>query len=74
MSYRKLKQNEIDQLTTNGCISKDWQIINVVENFKSDNIQNVSFSGEIFLGNFNNEIEALSSCVVVLLSTSLAAS
>ena len=57
MSYRKLKKDEIDQLIKNGCVAKDWQKIKVVENFKPENIKNIEFSGEIFIGNFDTETE-----------------
>jgi uncharacterized protein DUF4954/uncharacterized protein DUF6819 len=57
LSYRKLKQDEIDFLKNNGCNASDWQLINVVPNFSKDNIKNVAFSGEIFLGDFKGEFE-----------------
>ena len=57
MSYRKLKSDEIDFLTSNGCTASDWQSINVSQNFIAENIKNVMFSGEIFIGNNDGKFE-----------------
>jgi hypothetical protein len=53
--FRKLTDNEISTLTSQGCSATDWQDIEVAENFKTDHIHNVTFSGKIRLGIFETE-------------------
>jgi NDP-sugar pyrophosphorylase family protein len=57
MSYRKLTDNEIQDLKTQGCSADDWKLISVSETFITHNIQNVYFSGKINLGNFTKIVE-----------------
>jgi len=49
-SYRKLKPEEIKKLEIQACSSDNWESINVSDGFHADNVRNVIFSGEIFLG------------------------
>jgi len=57
LSYRKLKQDEIDHLIKNGCSATDWNAVNVNKDFSTGNVKDVNFSGEIFLGIFDGEVE-----------------
>jgi hypothetical protein len=53
--FRKLTDYEIATLTSQGCSASNWQEIEVAENFKTDHIHNVTFSGDIRLGIFETE-------------------
>ncbi|MDR2084215.1 MAG: DUF4954 family protein [Bacteroidales bacterium] len=54
--YRKLTDIEILDLESKGCRCKDWTLISVVaEGFSTKNIRNTNFSGEVFLGRFEDE-------------------
>lgn len=53
MNYRKLTENEIDQLRRNHCQAADWNTIEVSEGFSAEYIYNTRFSGRIRLGAFN---------------------
>lgn len=57
MEYRKLLTSEINNLEKQGCQSENWQIISVVKDFKPDWIRNVTFSGKVKLGLFDQSIE-----------------
>lgn len=50
MNYRKLLDAEVVSLTSQGCTADDWNNISVRHNFKTTNIHQVNFSGEIKLG------------------------
>lgn len=52
-NYRALSDLEIEVLEKNSCKCDDWSLIKVKSDFNSENIKNVSFSGDIFLGVFN---------------------
>lgn len=54
MEYRKLSEVEIFQLQSQGCTAQSWTTIEVAENFSAQFIKNVSFSGQIKLGVFDN--------------------
>lgn len=51
--YRKLKQNEIRSLISNGCTCNDWGKISVLEGFNPGQCKNVIFSGTVRMGVFN---------------------
>ncbi len=53
--YRKLTNEEIQQLKANSCTATDWADIEVVEDFKTDYIVHTRFSGKIRLGVFEDE-------------------
>ena len=53
MSYRKLTKEEITFLESKNCTASDWNTIEVHPDFNPKNIQNVSFSGNIKIGNNN---------------------
>ena len=55
-NYRELLQAEIDVLLKNQCFCSDWSKIKVKDGFIADNIRNVTFSGDIFLGIFKKQI------------------
>lgn len=55
MKYRNLTQQEIDELIRQRCTAKDWNAIQVADEFTCHFIENVHFSGNIQLGCFNHE-------------------
>jgi carbonic anhydrase/acetyltransferase-like protein (isoleucine patch superfamily) len=57
MTYRPLSETEIIQLRENGCQSGDWQRIRIRDPFDASRIQNVVFSGDVFLGVFRKTYE-----------------
>ncbi len=58
MTYRNLTFEEINNLKNQGCrVVDNWNKIKVEENFITDNIHNVVFSSNVFLGLFNDKIE-----------------
>ena len=57
MQHRKLTENEIEQLQNQGCRSETWSKIEVTNNFQATRVQHVVFSGENYLGAFNNTTE-----------------
>lgn len=50
--YRNLTKEEIHKLQDRHCISDDWNRIKVTEAFTPEHIHHVRFSGDIFLGKF----------------------
>lgn len=60
MTYmmRKLTNTEIAALEAQACTCGDWSKVSVAENFSTDYVKHVHFSGEIKLGSFNKEIAA----------------
>jgi hypothetical protein len=54
--FRKLTEEEISQLSDQGCYCSNWGNIEVVENFIPDQLKNVYFSGFNRLGRFDEEI------------------
>lgn len=54
---RKLKENEIAALKSQGCTAEDWQGITVADDFCTDYIWQTDFYGEVTLGSFNKTIE-----------------
>lgn len=55
--YRSLTQKEIATLVVYGSTADDWNNIEVAEDFKTDFISNVHFSGKVKLGSFNKVFE-----------------
>ena len=55
MTYRKLNEQEIRKLKEQGCTAVDWNAIDVVPDFKTDNIYYTRFSGNVKLGIFDHE-------------------
>ena len=55
-AYRKLTNEEIGQLIIQGCYCEDWNLIEVVPDFISDNVRFTKFSGTNRLGRFEDEI------------------
>ena len=56
MKYRKLDDSEIEQLKHQGCQADEWNSISVKESFSPSFLQNVHFSGEVYLGIFGSMI------------------
>ncbi len=54
--FRKLSDEEIGQLIVQGCYCEDWNLIEVDNDFLSDNLRNVKFSGHNRIGRFDEEI------------------
>ena len=54
---RNLTPIEIDALKVNACTAEDWNNILVTENFSTEYITNVHFSGKITLGEFHHTFE-----------------
>jgi len=50
--YRKLTTTEITQLESQHCRAENWETVEVVADFTTENIGRVSFSGNIRLGKF----------------------
>lgn len=56
-NYRSLTQEEIQQLKGKSCTASNWADIEVAENFKTDYIGHIRFSGKVKLGVFEDEFE-----------------
>jgi len=54
--HRKLKSREIEKLKQNGCTAKNWENIRVHEKFEPGRLRNVTFSGNIKLGYYDDTI------------------
>lgn len=52
--YRKLTEEEKVSLKKNGCISDSWDKVMVLDPFYPQLINNVRFSGDVFIGRFEN--------------------
>lgn len=52
--YRSLTASEISVLESQGCRASDWMLVQVDPRFVPDNVVDVRFSGEIFLGVFED--------------------
>ena len=52
MKYRQLTIEEQTQLIKQGCTATDWAAVEVVENFITEYVRNVAFSGRVRLGCF----------------------
>lgn len=50
MSYRELTSKEIEQLERQGCLSDDWSLLEVADDFSPANIRLTRFSGRVRLG------------------------
>ncbi len=51
--YRPLTEKEIATLTVYGCSAENWKNVEVVEDFTTNFISNVHFSGTVKIGTFN---------------------
>ena len=56
-NYRQLLDKEIATLTVYGCSAENWKNVQVAEDFSATFINNVHFSGNIFLGTYNKVFE-----------------
>ena len=52
---RNLTQQEIQQLTAQGCTARNWELIEVAEPFHPEYIKQVSFSGKVKIGRLETE-------------------
>ncbi len=59
MSYRKLSNEEIIKLGTQGCYSENWDLIKVCPDFTPDFCRQVEFSGNVRLGLFGNVVSTI---------------
>ena len=57
LTYRKLTDEEILVLENNNCRADDWESVNVSDDFNPAYLRDVMFYGEIFLGDFDRNIE-----------------
>lgn len=57
MGYRVLTKQEIDALCQQGCQADNWADVSVKDGFRTGNIRNITFSGKIRLGVFDENIE-----------------
>jgi Nucleoside-diphosphate-sugar pyrophosphorylase involved in lipopolysaccharide biosynthesis/translation initiation factor 2B, gamma/epsilon subunits (eIF-2Bgamma/eIF-2Bepsilon) len=55
MDYRQLTDNEIKIMEQLGCSCKNWDLVEVAQNFLPDRVRESSFSGYIKLGRFEKE-------------------
>ena len=55
MNYRKLTKKEVSALETQACSALDWAKIEVSEDFSTEFVKSVRFSGAIRLGSFRKE-------------------
>ena len=55
MNYRKLTENEVAALESQACSAVDWAKIDVSEDFSTEFVKSVRFSGDIRLGSFRKE-------------------
>ncbi|HPC35425.1 MAG TPA: DUF4954 family protein [Candidatus Marinimicrobia bacterium] len=62
MGNRQLTQEEINRLEKQGCRAEDWGKITVKPDFNSANIRNVSFAGEVAIGNCRGVQEVKPGC------------
>jgi hypothetical protein len=53
--YIHLTENQIVQLTSQGCFSKSWNLVWITETTDLSKIQNVTFSSDVKLGNISGE-------------------
>lgn len=51
-NYRKLNQQDINQLLAQGCSAKDWEMVSVHPELKLKYVRDVRFSGECRIGQF----------------------
>jgi len=56
-NYRQLTDKEIATLTVFGCSAENWTEVQVAEDFSPTFIQNVHFSGIVFLGTYDKIFE-----------------
>ena len=54
---RKLNENEIAALKSQGCTAEDWQDITVADDFCTDYVRQTSFYGEVNIGSFHKTVE-----------------
>ena len=52
MNYRKLTENEVAALESQACSAVDWAKIDVSDDFSTEFVKSVRFSGDIRLGSF----------------------
>jgi NDP-sugar pyrophosphorylase family protein len=57
MSYRKLRNDEISALQSNGCTSESWNDIEVTGIFSPANIRNVRFVGSVRIGELDGTVD-----------------
>lgn len=63
MEYRQLTTEDIAILESNSCWAEDWNNVHVGINFKPKYCHRVLFYGQVYLGNFEKEVEVTKSFV-----------
>ncbi|MFA7710305.1 MAG: DUF4954 family protein [Candidatus Neomarinimicrobiota bacterium] len=63
MEQRHLNSSEITALDKNGCRAEDWSKVLVKNGFNPDWLHNVTFSGEVTLGDYSQIIEVEQGCM-----------
>lgn len=56
-NYFQIKRHEIDILEKNGCRAVDWSKVQVAAGFNPEQVRNIVFEGEIFLGALDGDIK-----------------
>ena len=46
-NYRKLNEQEIEQLKAQMCTAADWNQVEVAEDFSADHVRSARFSGKV---------------------------
>jgi hypothetical protein len=55
MGFRNLTEKEIQQLEFKGSVCSNWSLVTVKEGFSAERVGNVSFSGNVKIGNLSKE-------------------
>ena len=55
MKFRQIEPLEIQALERQGCLCNDWSQVEVIEQFRSDHIHNVTFGGKVRIGLIDGE-------------------
>lgn len=63
MEQRHLNSSEITALDKNGCRAEDWSKVLVKNGFNPDWIHNVTFAGEVAIGDYRSTIEVEQGCM-----------
>ncbi len=56
-NYRPVRDEEVRQLTAQGCTATDWQAVRVAEPFLSERVYDTDFAGNVSLGSLAGEVQ-----------------
>ena len=62
MEFRKINQNEITALLSQGCFAEDWATVLVKDGFLPERVRNVRFYGKVLIGTLDGELETSPGC------------